>query len=601
MENTEQAREPTQFYSDFALKRKNEIAIEKALVRKLSLARLFVFFIMSIFVFLCFEADPFNWAWLVGALPFLLIFGFLVRIHERHQDALENRQLALASSEEAMASLKLEWAKLPPPLDLNLEGQDAVVARDLSLTGDRSLFHRMARMGWEMGTRVLKDWAFTPLVQKEQELRKSKIEEWANHPDSLLEWQAHARRKPTIDDDSDLSMLEWCESKVYTTTRSPAIILLLVNLAVWTLVIRSGNSAPLLPLLFVNWASCRFLSRKFDPRILLFESRINSLLDSGKYLEKTPLFDEKNDNSSTQLEDTQRLEKLAKLISMAMVFRSEMMHQILQVFLFWDAWLLPMIEDWKKKEGKKLRTSLQRRFKEEALATLALWRYEHPHFQWPCYTGQGTALSAESMGHPLLGDDVAVTNDVTLDPSRPLLVLGGSNMSGKSTLLRALGLNLILARMGAVTFCQKLEIPPLELRTSFRIDDSLSQGLSFFMSELQQLKEVNVTLKTLPEGKKLLFLFDEILLGTNLQERREAIGRVLQHLLEKNCMGALATHDLDSLDRPGLKEKTAMYHMGEGVFDDGDKALPHFDYRLKEGICHEGNALRLLESSGALD
>jgi len=556
---------------------------------------------MAFFATMCFEPQPIEWEWMWGFFPLLFLFGYLVRIHEKHKDRVEHHHMALASAKEGIAGMNLEWDQLPSPMELELKGQDAVVSRDLSLTGKNSLFHLMSRKGWEMGSRVLLERAFLSSRSEAQQENQDRVMAWSEHPKSLLTWQAHSRRRPTRDASADEALLSWAEQGDKNKSFFLPFILVPLNLLAWITLAKTGVSAPLLLMLFLNWALCRYRSRNFDPRILLQEGRIISLLESGRHLLSSPLYP-KGERSTNELEEDQhRLELLQRHLSWTEVFRSEMMHQLLQALLFWDTWVIPLLDSWRRTEGQHLRPSLKRRANEEALATLASWKFERPWFQWATTSPHGSPIVAKGLGHPLLREDQAVTNDLKIDHEQPLLVLGGSNMSGKSTLLRALGLNLLLSRMGAVVFSKEFLLPPIELRTSFRLDDSLSQGLSFFMSELQQLKEVNMTLKHLPERTSLLFLFDEILLGTNLQERREAIGRVLQHYLKAGALGAMATHDLDSLNRPGLKEQSSMFHMEEGVIREDGATLPRFSYKLKEGVCTSGNAITLLEHSGALD
>lgn len=593
--------EAREFYREFASLREKEISSGEANLRRLSILRLFVFGGMALSAFFCFEPDPFQWKWMAFFCPLLVVFGFLVRLYEKHHHQVEHQRQALYSATEGIGSIDLDWETLPNSIPYDLKGQDAVIARDLSLTGARSLFHRISRKGWEKGSRVLLNWAFSPISKEESHLRQINVSAWSNHPQALLQWQAHARRRPSADLDADKQLLDWAESTAESTRFFLPLCLIILNVLAWSVLTMTGNSSILLLQLLVNWGTCRHRSRKFDPRILLQEGRIISLLDSGRHLLATPLFPKGDGPTIALKEDQDNLETLFRRLSWTQVFRSEMMHQILQVLTFWDTWVLPLLDQWRKQHGQSLRGCLERRAMEEAIATLSLWQFEHPTFCWSESIEHGKSLTAKAMGHPLLGEDHAVTNDLILEHGCPLLVLGGSNMSGKSTLLRALGLNLLMARMGAVVFARDFTIPPLELRTSFRLEDSLSQGLSFFMSELQQLKEVNMTQKNLSKDKTLLFLFDEILLGTNLQERREAIGRVLEHLLNNGALGALATHDLDSLDRPGLKDRLAMFHMGEGVLNTKGQTLPSFDYKLKKGACSTGNALILLEHSGALD
>ena len=213
-------------------------------------------------------------------------------------------------------------------------------------------------------------------------------------------------------------------------------------------------------------------------------------------------------------------------------------------------------------------------------------------------------LRGRALGHPLLADDRRVANDVEVGPAGTILLITGSNMSGKSTLLRAIGLNALLAQAGAPVCAAAFEMPPADLQTSIRVQDSLELGLSYFMAALARLKQiVDAAIQDgrgqadpdRTTGRVLLYLLDEVLQGTNSIERGIAVRAVVRHLLDAGAIGVMTTHDLALADEEPLMSAAGLAHFTEQVHPDGRMT---FDYRLRPGLATSTNALRLMQLIG---
>jgi DNA mismatch repair ATPase MutS len=203
------------------------------------------------------------------------------------------------------------------------------------------------------------------------------------------------------------------------------------------------------------------------------------------------------------------------------------------------------------------------------------------------------------LGHPLLPDTVRVVNDVELGPSGTFLLVTGSNMSGKSTLLRAVGINVALAQAGGPVCARALSLPSVRLWTSMRVQDSLAAGVSFFMAELLRLRAVVQAADA--DGPPVLYLLDEILQGTNTAERQIAARRVILHLVRQGALGAVSTHDLTLLaeDAPAeLVASARQVHLRETVVDDIAGPRMTFDYTVRPGPATSTNALLLMRIVG---
>ena len=251
----------------------------------------------------------------------------------------------------------------------------------------------------------------------------------------------------------------------------------------------------------------------------------------------------------------------------------------LQFVLLWDFHVLAALERWQARNGPQVRKWFDALGQFEALASLASVRRDHPTWAFPEIDPDADRLSARDLGHPLLPDDSRITNDVDVGPAGTLLLVTGSNMSGKSTLLRAIGVNVALAQAGAPVCASRFTLPPLAVTTSMRIRDSLEEGTSFYMAELKRLKQI-VDLAREYENRperRLLYLLDEILLGTNSRERHIAVIRVLAHLLARGAIGAVSTHDLELATSQPLAGNCETVHFRETI----TAGRMTFDYRMR--------------------
>jgi DNA mismatch repair ATPase MutS len=270
-----------------------------------------------------------------------------------------------------------------------------------------------------------------------------------------------------------------------------------------------------------------------------------------------------------------------------------LVHPVINAVLLWDIHCVLALERWQERAGRSsARGWFQALGELEALSSLAGLAHDEPEFVFPEVLAGPAVFYAEALGHPLIDGERRVCNDVSLpEPGRALLVTG-SNMSGKSTHLRSMGLAAVLSFAGAPVCAKRLRISKMTLRTSVRVSDSLEHGVSHFYAELAKLKLV-VDAAHGPEP--LFFLLDEILHGTNSIERQIGARWVLSELLRHGAIGAVSTHDLELCRLPDeLMQRVALVHFREDV----KEGKMTFDYKLREGPVTEGNALRLMRLVG---
>lgn len=254
--------------------------------------------------------------------------------------------------------------------------------------------------------------------------------------------------------------------------------------------------------------------------------------------------------------------------------------------------LTDRLEQWRQAHGAEVSRWLNTAAEFEALLSVAAFRFEHPDYCNPIVSDTVPIYEAVQLGHPLLERSACVRNDVSLTAAVPLMLISGSNMSGKSTLLRAVGANLVLTFCGAVVNAEKLTTYPFQPATAMRISDSLQEGRSLFFSVVQRLRTIVELTK---EPRTVLFLLDEILHGTNSHDRRRGAEGVIRSLIRQGALGMVTTHDLaltqivDSMDGRGIN-----CHF-EDVVHEGKMT---FDYRLREGVVQRSNALELMRMMG---
>ena len=260
--------------------------------------------------------------------------------------------------------------------------------------------------------------------------------------------------------------------------------------------------------------------------------------------------------------------------------------------LLWGTHLAWAIEAWRRVHGAHVRSWLRTVGEFEALSSLSAYRFEHPDDVWPDIVEGGATFDGASIGHPLLPAAKMVRNDVHLNGDTRLLVISGSNMSGKSTLLRTVGINGVLALAGAPVRATRLLMTPLAIGATLRIQDSLQEGRSRFYAEITRIRE----LADLARGPEpLLFLLDEIFHGTNSHDRLVGATGVLRSLLDRGAIGLITTHDLAlTAIADNLSTRAANMHF-EDRFEGGEIV---FDFRMKPGPVTRSNALALMRSVG---
>jgi hypothetical protein len=289
---------------------------------------------------------------------------------------------------------------------------------------------------------------------------------------------------------------------------------------------------------------------------------------------------------------SQRIARLQLLISIRDVPRNTFMRPFALLLLL-RSQAAVAIDRWHAAHRQDLRLWIEAIGELEALSSLAAYAFEHPDDPFPTIATGPAIFEAQGLAHPLLSEKSAVRNDVRLGgPAPQVLIVSGSNMSGKSTLLRAVGTNAVMALAGGPVRATSLTVTPLSIGATIRVHDSLQEGQSHFYAEILRLRDIVAMART---SLPVLFLLDEILHGTNSKDRRVGAEAILHALTEAGAIGLITTHDLaltEFVDAPNARARNVHF---EDRIEDGTM---RFDYRMRDGIVTRSNALELMRAVG---
>lgn len=584
---------------------------------------------------------------LVWVIGWGLLAGFLASaiLNEPVRDAMLAEQRASRVTQRLLARLRRDWdsldwktarAKLKT---VELAEHQKDVADDLDLLGRSSLFQLVSMAGTTIGVRTLANW-LTGVADANLARRRSEavqrlaprrdqrfrfyslsahVGEGTGDPDEFIRW---SQSDSWLDKNRWLS--NWANVSailamvaiavlvgsriglVPTTfaqiTLGVAVAIVLINVVITTVML--GPVHEIFSIAMASRDSVDEYRELFAAaEWLKDEDDDGPQADRLEHLHKV-LLDDAEQSARVGMNALKRVASLGSLRSSASTF---LLYLPLQALALWDIRVLQKLEDWKTSYGESVPHWFNAFGELEALMSLAAVCDENPTWVFPSWTDddareqEKARFQSTGLGHPLLGDDDRVCNDVTIGPSGTVLLVTGSNMSGKSTMLRSVGLNVALAGAGAPVCATQLSLPSTELATSIRVRDNLAEGVSFYMAELKRLKGVVDRAQALSskQGRISLFLLDEILQGTNSRERQIAVTQVLRHLIECGAIGAISTHDLELADEPELQAVSEIVHFRETITPDADgNEQMTFDYQMRTGVSPTTNALRLLEIVG---
>ena len=610
-------RDPAAEYRALAAQHARERDVARRAADRLSNARLVAFIIALLSaVWISFGDGPLLLGGLATALA-TVVFLVLVRQHGRARARARWQGRLYEVAQIGEARVVRDWTRLFDRATVAVPASHPY-ANDLDVTGHASLFTLLDTVTAYPGRPALLSWLLSPSRSvSEIRGRQEAARELAGMLELRQALHAHARAAGELRAEAFARFLEWAESPPWLldgrnrvaygiATALPIATIVLFSLAVARVI--SGRTSLVtflaglvLLALFrprlaatLDAASARAIGlRQHAPMLALLERRIFA----------APLLEALRGRIAGKEGASSRLHALDSALGLAEARNGGLGYVIIAALLLWDFQAVASLERWQLRAGRHVRDWLAALGELEALAALATLSFDNPAWCFPeaaetTASSPGDArIAATALGHPLLAEAIRVSNDVIVGPPGTILLVTGSNMSGKSTLLRAVGANVVLAQAGAPVCAATFRLPLVRLGTSIRIQDSLERGLSLFMAELERVRDIVVAARE-PDARPFLYLLDEILHGTNTAERQIAARRVLSHLTSARAMGMVTTHDLALAETGELSSVTRHVHFEEMFVEDATGMRMTFDYRLREGPATSANAVKLLRMVG---
>ncbi|GEP51102.1 hypothetical protein FNO01nite_17740 [Flavobacterium noncentrifugens] len=565
----------------------------------ISIARLITVLLLLAFLFFGIKRNE-N-LWFVGAAILFVVFVFLMRKHSElsYQKKLKQALVKINSDEIDY----LERKSLPFENGSQHQDFSHLYAYDLDIFGEHSLFQNLNRTTTFIGQKILANQLLTLLSNEQILQNQAAIQELSGK----LEWRHELMALGKISHDNKEqyeNLLRWSRSgnsplskfQVFLSFLSP---ILLIGSFAGYLITDDSFLIKITSFLFAfNLFLLGLCTKRIKSEIQHAEGIdkiINQYSEIVKNIETENFLSEKANVLKQQLfvenhSASAHLKKLSGLFSnmdsIANLFSTVLFNGI---FLF-HVHVLKALLHWRKNHSAQLEKWLDTIGEFEMLSSLANLAYNNPDFAFPNLNDQHT-IDFKNLSHPLLNKETRAGNDVKFNPQ--FMILTGSNMSGKSTFLRSLGINMVLTGIGSAVCADEANVHPLPVLVSMRLSDSLADSESYFYAEIKRLKQIMDGL----ENKRAFVLLDEILRGTNSDDKRSGTIGVVKKMIEKQAIGAIATHDIEVCQMTNEFPGSLANKCFEVEIINNDL---HFDYKLRNGICQNKSATFLMTKTGII-
>ena len=564
--------------------------------------RVLVFVLGAAVAWYFFRADN-NSAGAITILAFYILFVLVMRWHSRLDYRYKQLQLLHQLNLQEIERLHGRLHQFDG--GAGFKDDHHPYTSDLDIFGNDSLFQLMNRSVTSIGKLRLAQWLRQATPAAEVQRRQEAVAELAQPAEQ--EWLQQALVKPMHykhAESHSQEFFDWLRQQSFYR-QHPLLRVLVFLLPVLTLAAIAAwfyGYSGYIPVAFLAvqyLLGLRFQQVRdayYEQSIGMYEA-IQSYTDQLRHIEshtfQSPLLEglrqrlhKGNDRTSVAIG------KLATIIDYFSWRLSTLMSFFLNTILMWDFVWIYRLESWKAQHLDQVEEALDLLAEFEALASMAAFQYAHPHFAIPQLSAIPFEVDAEQLAHPLIFSVNRIANDFRMQGAGKTIVVTGSNMSGKTTFLRTVGINMVLALMGAPVCARKLTLAPVQVYTAMRTADNLAENTSSFYAELKRLR---ILLNMTEQGEPVFYLLDEILKGTNSRDRHAGAMALIRQLHQRNASGLISTHDLElgamEQELPGSVEN---YSFNSTI--EGDKIL--FDYTLQRGICRSFNASKLMQLMG---
>ena len=565
--------------------------------------RLIIFFLgvgSTIFIYLKGYKDISAFVFLIS----FLIFIYLIISHEQAINDKKYNSFLYEINEISLKRFSGEWKLFSNDGD-EFKDKNHPYSQDLDIFGRGSLFQYINTTSTYCGRHKLRDLLIKPLDNaNEIYKRQESITELSEKLDWRQKLQAEGMISSEIMKDTQ-PLIKWAQEP-NEFFRKPLVIIscrilpvITISLGIFSITTsRVPYYIPVLLLIlqmlllavgFKKTITVLSVTNRYKDNIKIYKKMIETL-EKGEfesnYLKelKVKLYNREGKGAHNQIDNLKRI--VEDMISM----RNHQLYFVFDIITLWDYQCMIALEKWKEKSGANLKTWFDVIGEVEVLSSIAVIKFDHPDWVMPKISQHPSYLFANAMGHPLI-NDARICNDFKIDMPGSAVLITGSNMSGKSTFLRTVGINLIMAYIGAPVCAKSFHSSIMDVYTSMRVSDNLEENISSFYAELLRIKMI---IKQLNNEKTVFYLLDEIFKGTNSRDRHIGAKALIEKLIEQGAVGLVSTHDLELGNMEKENQKVKNYHFKEYYKD----SEIHFDYKLRPGISTTTNAKYLMKMAG---
>lgn len=587
----------------FYKRREYYFDISKSLNKKYNLISNIRFLMVVLIIYFGFKAYE-SRGYLFYIIESILIVGFFVLIyyHSKIKEKKLRAEILLNINERYMKRTSGEWIDFPDKGEEYID-IDHNYSNDLDIVGENSLFQFLNIANTHTGRKIFKDDLLNPKKDKSKiNSRQDAIKELGKEIDLVQEIE-YLTLKEQKNLKSPDKLIEYAESNsavienkfikngvkvlpIFTLSINilgrvlgqnilvyMGMILGIVQVGIW-LVSMMSNSSVLSTVGYLKYNLETYLE-------------ILKLIEDKKF-ESQYLIDIKSTMFSSKASSINAIKELDKITQIINIRSGGVLNLVLNAAFLWDYQCIFLLETWKKQYGNKVKDWIEGIGQIESLMSFSVLQNVNENIIFPEIVEGKPQITAEEIGHPLIKGENRVSND--LEMNNEIFIITGSNMSGKTTFLRTIGVNLVLAYNGAGVCAREMKCTILDIMTSMRIQDDLAAGISTFYAEILRIKKI---IDKSEDDQDMIFLIDEIFTGTNSPDRIAGAKNVLSNLNKKNIIGAITTHDLElcELDR---NKRIKNYHFKD-IYED-DNII--FDYKIRSGKSTSTNAKNLMRLAG---
>lgn len=541
-----------------------------------------------------------SWSILIGILAVTFIpFLALVKFHNKLFNRKDYLEKMIEINEHELAAINYDYSSF----DSGKEYIDTahLYTFDLDIFGNNSLFQYINRTCTFFGKQKLAGWFIKHLDNKKDiESRQEAIRELTPEREFIQHFRVLGLLHKGKTSDGD-EIIQWTKGKNYFIEKKlfkfAIYFVPLVNLVLLMFAMADVISFNWLGFAFVCFVICNFsLQKSINKFQISYDKKLNVLSTYAKLMEIT----EHREMKAPVLKGIQDELKSASIAVKQLSTMMDSLNQrnniiistILNGLMFWELRKVMNIETWKNKYAEQLPQWLSAIGETDALCSLATFSYNHQNYTYPIIAEKPFKLEATHMGHPLMNRDKCVKNDFHIEKKPFFVIITGANMAGKSTYLRTIGVNYLLACMGSSVCCDQMRIYPSHLITSLRTSDSLTDNESYFFAELKRLKLI---IDKLNAGEELFIILDEILKGTNSIDKQKGSLALIKQFMSLQANGIIATHDLLLGTLAEAYPDNIKNYRFEADITNNELV---FSYLLKEGVAQNMNACFLMKKMG---